>query len=92
MFDEVGDDIFSNDEYTSGASGLDLTDSSSEAEDGIQGGRVRRIVKNFEKMRRVRCRSLPMAHELSDSEDPPGLNPSSDDNCPASDELELTPK
>ena len=74
MFDEVGDDILSNDDYTSGASDLDLTDSSSEDEDGIQGVRIRRIVKTFEKMRRVRRRSLPMAHELSDSEGPPGFN------------------
>ena len=77
----------SNGDYTSGASDLDLTNSCSDDEDGIQGGRVRKIMKNFEKMRRVRRRFLPMAHELSDSEGPPGLHPSSDDNCPASDEL-----
>ena len=88
MFNEVGDDILSNDDYTSGASDLDLTDSSSDGEDGIQGGRVKRIVKCFEKMRRVRRRPLPMTREPSISEGSPGLNPSSDDNCPASDELE----
>ena len=82
------DESDGNSSETSGASELDLTDSSSDDEDGVQGGRVKRIVMNIEKMRRVRRRSLPMAHELSDSEGPPGLNPSSDDNCPASDELE----
>ena len=53
MLNEVGDNILNNDDYTSGASDLDLTDRSSEDEDGIKGGRVGRIVKNFEKMRRV---------------------------------------
>ena len=78
----------SYDDDTTGTSDLALTDSSSDDEHGVQGGRVKRFVKNIEKMRRVRRRSLPMAHKLSDREGPPGLNPKSDDNCPASDELE----
>ena len=61
---------------------------SQDDEDGVQGGRVKIIVEGFEKMRRIRRRPLPMTREPSDSEGSPGLSPSSDDNCPASDELE----
>ena len=45
-------------------------------------------VKGFEKMRRVRRRPLPPTHEPSDDDGPPGINPSTDDDCPASDELD----
>ena len=65
-----------------------LTDSSSEDEDGVQGGRVKRLVKGIEKMRRVCRKPLPLTHESSDDEGPPGVSPSSDDNCPASEELD----
>ena len=47
---------------------------------------MKRLVKCFAKMRQVRRRLLPPFHELSD-EDSPGLNPSSDEDCPSSDEL-----
>ena len=78
-------------DYESDASGpsepAGLTDSSSEDDTVAPGGRVRRIVKGIEKfrwVRRVRQRR-PFAPIAQVSEDePPGLNPSSEEECPDS--------
>ena len=49
---------------------------------------MKRLVKGIEKMRRVRRKPLPPIATLSDEDGPPGLHPSSDEYCPASDELD----
>ena len=46
------------------------------------------LAQGFEKMRRDRRKPLPPIHELGDEDGAPGLNPSSDEDCPASDELD----
>ena len=65
-----------------------LTDSSSEDDTVAPGGHVRRIVKGIEKLRRVRRvrghRSFAPFRQDSEDE-PPGLNPSSDEECHDSD-------
>ena len=65
------ENCLSDDGYTSGASDLDLTDSSSEDETAIPGGRVRRMVRGIEKFRRVRRsrRRRPIAPITRDIED-----------------------
>ena len=84
----MGSGYDENNSDASSSSEPNLTDSSSDDEDGVQGGRVTRLVKGFEKMRRVRRKPLPPIQELSDEDGPPGLNPSSDEDCAASDELD----
>ena len=86
MLDEVGDDrsIQKGDEDTSSSGEPDLTDSSSEDETALPGGRVRQIVWGIGKFRRVRRprRRRPIAPITQDREDdPPGLNPSSEEDC-----------
>ena len=79
-------DYDGNNSDASSSTEPNLTDTSADDENGVQGGRVKRLVKGFEKMRRVRRKPLPPTQELSDEDGPPGLNPSSDEDCPASDE------
>jgi hypothetical protein len=93
MFDKVGDDILINDDESHGESDTSgepegLTDSSSEDDTVAPGGRVERVVKGIEKLRRVRrvLRHRPFVPIRQDCEDePPGLNPSSEEDCHDSD-------
>ena len=93
MFDKVGDDILINDDESDGESDTSgepegLTGSSSENDTVAPGGHVKRIVKGIERLRRVRraTRPRPFVPICQDCEDePPGLNPSSEEDCHDSD-------
>jgi len=93
MFDEVGDDILTNNDESdieSDTSGEPegLTDSSSEDETAAPGGHVKRIVKGIERLRRVRRVTRPRTFvpiRLDCDDEPPGLNPSSDEDVHGSD-------
>ena len=65
-----------------------LTNSSSEDDTAAPGGHVKRIVKGIERLRRVRrvTRPRPFVPIRQDCDDePPGLNPSSEEDCHDSD-------
>ena len=92
MFDKVGDDIIGDDESDcqSDTSGEPegLTDSSSEDDTVAPGGHVWRMSKGAPRLRRVRrvTRPRPFVPIRRDCEDePPGLNPSSDEDVHDSD-------
>ena len=60
----------------------DFTDCSSENKATIPGERVRRLAKGFEKLRRIRRRPIQPIMDPSSEGEPPGLNPSSEEEWP----------